>query len=184
MHPSVNYQLWTYPPGCTAGAADSPVPGYELSFDSSPSYSSIMIDTPSSPLAVSATVEEQRESTPDTENLPALPRKAAGRTPRKPYPVIVPNLTKKARGRQVPTKDMLLQSGSGRVFACQVDNCRKVFTRSEHLKRHTRSIHTHEKRKWHALYYIQPRQFNFACVSPSFSLQVRGAELWQAVYTS
>lgn len=34
-----------------------------------------------------------------------------------------------------------------RTFACQVSECGKVFKRSEHLKRHIRSIHTNEKRK-------------------------------------
>ncbi|KAI7870246.1 hypothetical protein BDF14DRAFT_1682312, partial [Spinellus fusiger] len=32
-----------------------------------------------------------------------------------------------------------------RMFTCKVDGCGKVFKRSEHLKRHIRSIHTHEK---------------------------------------
>ncbi|KAI0789481.1 hypothetical protein C8Q75DRAFT_718362 [Abortiporus biennis] len=61
-------------------------------------------------------------------------------------PIPVPNLTKKARGRAVPTKDALLKPGNtGRHFMCTVEDCRKVFTRSEHLKRHTRSIHTNER---------------------------------------
>lgn len=33
-------------------------------------------------------------------------------------------------------------------FPCHHDECGKVFKRSEHLKRHVRSIHTREKRKW------------------------------------
>ncbi|KAF9091443.1 hypothetical protein BGX29_010951 [Mortierella sp. GBA35] len=32
-----------------------------------------------------------------------------------------------------------------RVFTCMVDNCGKQFKRSEHLKRHVRSVHTLEK---------------------------------------
>jgi hypothetical protein len=32
-------------------------------------------------------------------------------------------------------------------FLCEIEGCGKVFRRSEHLKRHTRSIHTKEKRK-------------------------------------
>ena len=73
--------------------------------------------------------------------------KTGRRSIRRPNPVAIPNLTKKARGRPVPTKDTLLKPGSGRAYACPVQDCRKVFTRSEHLKRHTRSIHTHEKRE-------------------------------------
>lgn len=38
-------------------------------------------------------------------------------------------------------------------FPCLHDNCGKVFKRSEHLKRHVRSIHTREKRKLGDLIY-------------------------------
>jgi uncharacterized Zn-finger protein len=33
------------------------------------------------------------------------------------------------------------------MFICKDEGCGKVFKRSEHLKRHIRSIHTLEKRK-------------------------------------
>lgn len=70
-----------------------------------------------------------------------------------PGPAPVPGLTKKSRGRRVPT---LESSGSGqekydgggrnpRAYTC--DACGKIFARGEHLKRHVRSIHTYEKRK-------------------------------------
>ena len=70
-------------------------------------------------------------------------------------PVPVPNLTKKSRGRKVPTssgeplyalsKD---KSKKGtRTYTCHVDGCAKCFVRSEHLKRHIRSIHTNDKRE-------------------------------------
>lgn len=71
---------------------------------------------------------------------------------RKAPPIPVPNLTKKSRGRRVPTiftpdSD---SSGSGgitksRTFRCTVAGCGKCFLRGEHLKRHVRSIHTHDK---------------------------------------
>ncbi|OAQ28418.1 hypothetical protein K457DRAFT_57646, partial [Linnemannia elongata AG-77] len=32
-----------------------------------------------------------------------------------------------------------------RVFTCMIDACGKQFKRSEHLKRHVRSVHTLEK---------------------------------------
>ncbi|KAG6901976.1 hypothetical protein C0995_006075 [Termitomyces sp. Mi166 len=65
-------------------------------------------------------------------------------------PIPVPNLTKKSRGRRVPTK---LSNDAGtsnprdatRIYVCKVENCGKCFHRGEHLKRHIRSIHTHEK---------------------------------------
>lgn len=67
-------------------------------------------------------------------------------------PVPVPNLTKKSRGRRVPTADDTAaepesDSKKSRVYICKVEECGKCFSRGEHLKRHIRSIHTHEKRK-------------------------------------
>ncbi|PFH45474.1 hypothetical protein AMATHDRAFT_184547 [Amanita thiersii Skay4041] len=63
-------------------------------------------------------------------------------------PVPVPNLTKKSRGRRVPTTSSPDLSGSSkdeRLYVCKVEGCGKCFHRGEHLKRHIRSIHTHEK---------------------------------------
>ena len=37
---------------------------------------------------------------------------------------------------------------NSRTFICVVSGCGKCFVRSEHLKRHVRSIHTHEKREF------------------------------------
>jgi hypothetical protein len=81
-----------------------------------------------------------------------------GPRPRAAPPVPVPNLTKKSRGRRVPTKippsngDSVALDGStpsvaSRVYVCKVENCGKCFNRGEHLKRHIRSIHTYEKRE-------------------------------------
>ncbi|KAF7296421.1 hypothetical protein HMN09_01112500 [Mycena chlorophos] len=58
-------------------------------------------------------------------------------------PVPVPNLTKKSRGRRVPVNP--LEDSTPRPYVCPVDGCGKRFVRGEHLKRHVRSIHTHEK---------------------------------------
>ncbi|KIY51972.1 hypothetical protein FISHEDRAFT_35990, partial [Fistulina hepatica ATCC 64428] len=66
-------------------------------------------------------------------------------------PVPVPNLTKKSRGRRVPTKNERAtdsdsnKDAESRSYVCKVDGCGKAFHRGEHLKRHIRSIHTHEK---------------------------------------
>lgn len=78
-------------------------------------------------------------------------------------PVAVPNLTKKARGRQVPTtKEALLKPGiTGRSYACKVESCRKVFTRSEHLKRHIRSIHTNERRQYPSFHVISFNRMSY-----------------------
>lgn len=65
-------------------------------------------------------------------------------------PVPVPNLTKKSRGRSVPTApNSISPYGAHRArrsFICVVADCGKCFARGEHLKRHIRSIHTNEKR--------------------------------------
>jgi hypothetical protein len=66
-------------------------------------------------------------------------------------PVPVPNLTKKSRGRRVPTAPVIIVQGgvqkNMRMYRCTVDGCYKCFARGEHLKRHVRSIHTNEKRE-------------------------------------
>ena len=65
-------------------------------------------------------------------------------------PTPIPNLTKKSRGRRVPTQEssrMPTDQKETRLYICQVEGCGKCFHRGEHLKRHIRSIHTHEKRE-------------------------------------
>ena len=56
-------------------------------------------------------------------------------------------ITKRSRGRRVPNNpDELNNLGkSGKVYTCKVPGCGKCFKRSEHLKRHIRSIHTDDK---------------------------------------
>ncbi|KAJ7760090.1 hypothetical protein DFH07DRAFT_771976 [Mycena maculata] len=61
-------------------------------------------------------------------------------------PVPVPNLIKKSRGRRVPVLAGTGEEESNkRLHVCKVEGCGKCFHRGEHLKRHIRSIHTHEK---------------------------------------
>ncbi|CAE6536006.1 unnamed protein product [Rhizoctonia solani] len=71
------------------------------------------------------------------------------RSCRNTAPVPIPNLTKKSRGRRVPTKPAAVPPAgigkSARTFTCTVEGCGKCFNRGEHLKRHIRSIHTDEK---------------------------------------
>lgn len=54
------------------------------------------------------------------------------------------SLTKptRSRGRRVSNSPSI---AGQKVFTCKHDDCGKVFKRSEHLKRHVRSIHTLEK---------------------------------------
>jgi hypothetical protein len=86
-------------------------------------------------------------------------------------PIPVPNLTKKSRGRHVPTVDSLRSAArhrkgkrqpeeegenkNARTFVCDTIGCGKCFARGEHLKRHIRSIHTYEKRE--LLWYLVKR---------------------------
>ena len=88
-----------------------------------------------------------------------------------PIPIPVPNLTKKSRGRRVPTMSSLedlrsASSGAGkkrqgiggktaRMYLCEVKGCGKCFARGEHLKRHVRSIHTYEKREFSILFFLK-----------------------------
>ena len=79
------------------------------------------------------------------EQEPRLPRSRAT------LPTPIPNLTKKSRGRRVPTQAQEFSrtptdQKETRLYICQVEGCGKCFHRGEHLKRHIRSIHTHEKR--------------------------------------
>jgi hypothetical protein len=75
----------------------------------------------------------------------------AARSSRLGAPVPVPNLTKKSRGRRVPTAPVFIVQGgvqkNMRMYRCTVEGCYKCFARGEHLKRHVRSIHTNEKRE-------------------------------------
>ena len=94
----------------------------------------------------------------------------------KESPVPVPNLIKKSRGRRVPTEAETDELSSGpssktRMFRCDVLGCGKCFLRGEHLKRHIRSIHTHEKRSSSPIVSTSSPASNviiaYRCVVPS-----------------
>ncbi|KAG0202228.1 hypothetical protein BGX28_005191 [Mortierella sp. GBA30] len=75
---------------------------------------------------------------PNSSNVGAIP--ASGTLP-DGTPIIKPT-PKRSRGRRVSCNP---DSSGGKVFTCRFEDCGKVFKRSEHLKRHVRSIHTMEK---------------------------------------
>ncbi|KAF9948916.1 hypothetical protein BGZ72_009217 [Mortierella alpina] len=61
-----------------------------------------------------------------------------------------PNEVNSKRAGVVPCKPKLRRASTalespGRLFTCIYDDCGKLFKRSEHLKRHVRSVHTLEK---------------------------------------
>ncbi|KAG9052539.1 hypothetical protein FS842_009697 [Serendipita sp. 407] len=79
-----------------------------------------------------------------TYGLPKLPVPMVllpGLRSRKPPPIPIPDLTKRSRGRHVASTG----DDDIRKYHCTVFGCDKRFARGEHLKRHIRSIHTHEK---------------------------------------
>ena len=73
--------------------------------------------------------------------------------------VPVPNLTKKSRGRRVPTAPVFMVQGgvqkNMRMYKCMVDGCNKCFARGEHLKRHVRKIHSNEKREFVSFLFVR-----------------------------
>lgn len=67
------------------------------------------------------------------------------RSTRIEIPVPVPGLTNNSRGRCVPKRSHY--EDESRPFWCSVEDCDKLFSRGEHLKRHIMSIHTMIKRE-------------------------------------
>lgn len=65
-------------------------------------------------------------------------------------PIIRPT-PKRSRGRRVSCNP---DNSGCKVFTCRFEDCGKIFKRSEHLKRHVRSIHTMEKRKYTGLIFF------------------------------
>ncbi|KAG0332575.1 hypothetical protein BG000_009894 [Podila horticola] len=55
---------------------------------------------------------------------------------------VTPTLTSKPKA---PRRASLSPDASTKLFSCIFDDCGKLFKRSEHLKRHIRSVHTLEK---------------------------------------
>jgi hypothetical protein len=83
----------------------------------------------------SATGSTSTTTTTTTTTTTAATTAADGTPLVKPTP-------KRSRGRRVSCNPDITGC---KVFTCRYDDCGKVFKRSEHLKRHVRSIHTMEK---------------------------------------
>jgi hypothetical protein len=100
------------------------------------------------------------------QQLPTQRRHRARPSAASPVPIPVPNLTKKSRGRRVPTVASLYgrtgefarrpAAAAARLYTCKVPGCGKCFARGEHLKRHVRSVHTYEKREFSRLFPSHP----------------------------
>ncbi|GAN10546.1 hypothetical protein MAM1_0368d10089 [Mucor ambiguus] len=73
------------------------------------------------------------QSMPSSSPPPSLPSPS----PQQPH-------QQRTRGRRVSN----VPNQGLRMFECKSEGCGKVFKRSEHLKRHVRSIHTMEKRSF------------------------------------
>lgn len=63
--------------------------------------------------------------------------------PKLPLAEPISGLSKPARGRHVPKKGAF--TDSNRKYCCPVADCRKLFTKRDHLNRHIQSLHQHEK---------------------------------------
>jgi uncharacterized Zn-finger protein len=108
-----------------------------------------------SPIGIDPASLSAPSTATDPHALATRPSRRGSRTMSK-IPVPTPNLTKKSRGRKVPTSNgepiyaaSRDKTKKGvRNYTCHVDGCGKCFVRGEHLKRHIRSIHTDEKRGW------------------------------------
>ncbi|KAL0575785.1 hypothetical protein V5O48_006182 [Marasmius crinis-equi] len=106
-----------------------------------------------SPPPIEPSESSASTSEPSSAQDPLPMRYGTNRIMRATLPTPVPNLTKKSRGRRVPTKTgpEVSTAAAGeatddkRSYVCSVEGCGKCFHRGEHLKRHIRSIHTHEK---------------------------------------
>ncbi|KZV98911.1 hypothetical protein EXIGLDRAFT_726801 [Exidia glandulosa HHB12029] len=102
-----------------------------------------------SPYGSIATKRDLDASSPEPTARSSSPEDHAARPfkrQRVNVPAPVPNLTKKSRGRRVPrADDAEVQKDAARKYVCPVPECGKGFSRGEHLKRHTRSIHTNDR---------------------------------------
>ncbi len=127
----------------------------------SPGYSqdnSLGISTRSRRTVSNATDSSSTSSTAAYPPPPLQGRRRSRPSVSLPVPIPVPNLTKKSRGRRVPTVNSVDTrrvtdsdygtSKGARIHTCKVPGCGKCFARGEHLKRHVRSIHTYEKREF------------------------------------
>ncbi len=110
---------------------------------------------PSSPMSASPSVMSPANLVSRSSSSRSAGASSRSSRPCAPAPIPVPNLTKKSRGRRVPTQPAaVLSAGEGtatkrmRGYTCRVAGCGKCFARGEHLKRHIRSIHTNEKREF------------------------------------
>lgn len=153
-------------------ASDSPSP---FGYDSSPGLTSDKDDSMSeatgddedgeydpadSDYGASGTAKSKRTRRSSATSIMSMRSEGSQATPRRrratraPAPVPIANLTKKSRGRRVPTSPIHVQDGgiskAARPHVCPAEDCQKRFSRNEHLKRHVRSIHTEEKRKFSA----------------------------------
>lgn len=87
-------------------------------------------------------------------------------SPKKPSSTTTKKMTR-SRGRRVSSAP---SNNGARMFTCTADGCGKMFKRSEHLKRHIRSIHTLEKRKFHVIQDHVKNDMILTCILIPFSL--------------
>lgn len=99
------------------------------------------------PLCVSEGIYRERatsSSSSSSDSSSPLSPPSSRRSSTKPTQVKSTLKGARSRGRRVSNSPSV---AGQKMFTCTHDDCGKIFKRSEHLKRHIRSIHTLEKRK-------------------------------------
>ncbi|KAF9404388.1 hypothetical protein BGZ94_004213 [Podila epigama] len=155
-----------------SSAIHSPGLVRHCSIDSVHSMASVTPMTPMTPMSSLTSSLSPMTSSQEVTDSPApfaLPSSAIGHslgtidsffhnsmgvvTSRPPLPhtsdkTAVPQLNQRRGSEVSPVKSRLRRASSspdGAVFTCTFDDCGKLFKRSEHLKRHVRSLHTQER---------------------------------------
>ena len=95
-------------------------------------------DKPSSPEPLQQAPEAKESSPVKHDSPPVSPDPQVLRP-------IAKTRTRKRKARPVASPPPVIPSDPAKVFICNVLGCEKRFRRSEHLKRHARSLHTLEK---------------------------------------
>lgn len=81
----------------------------------------------------------------DGDFVSVVHERRSGPKSRYPRDIPEPGVNKKPRGRPVPTKESGEREGT--TYTCRI--CHKAFKRSQHMKRHMRSLHMHMEHSEH-----------------------------------
>jgi hypothetical protein len=139
----------------TTSSSSSVSPTPTMPYETNPVYNSSLPPMMDKPFYYNQSLYNRTMYTPPPPN-PVITNKSSSPNIISPFmstpkPEIVQNFSPqqkkmpRSRGRRVSNNPT---NNGARMFTCKTDGCGKIFKRSEHLKRHIRSIHTLEKRKF------------------------------------